>query len=557
MANPSSSTEPVLIPAPACVAAPLLKSLLPLVAGIIAAQATASPFLFPAAILPALILIRPGRRLPCSPVQLLLAGGTFLIGFLLMRSDIQTPPAEWALQPPREARLTFQLTEKFNARKPGHVAGIARILKVDEPLTDLRGFMSAIYLNHEVLGTQTLLPGQVFKARAVITFLPFVKDPDDYQAYLQKRHIHLSAGQGVIDEPVRDPPPMERLRNRLYRKFQHILAGNPDAPGTAGSVLASMILGDRSLLSDERIELYRNTGAYHLFAVSGLHVGSVALSLFLLGRFLRMRKGHLLVPVLAVTWAYVWLTGSSPSAVRAGIMISCLGMARLLYRQGHLFPALVASAWLVLLVEPTQLFHLGFQLSYGVVASILLIGIPLSRELNRIMGLYATGQPPRGKAGRILMKARKRFIDLCAISLSASLASMPLIVEHFELFTPAGLLTGILLNPLATFSTMTGFQSLLLCPLIGDSAASLLSQLAWPAIAAMEWLLRTSLAVPGAVQIRSWPREGMGTALLVGTLLLAWTHQRRCMSRTSHPPALVLAAPVLLLAALAICTVEP
>jgi competence protein ComEC len=483
-------------------------------------------------------------------------GLSLLAGLLLGYQAARHPHPGWAGQPPREARLQIRIDETFNARKDGRIAGTGTILRTNLPVDTVSGRRAAFYLESGPLGSTPPAIGQEVVCRAVLTCLPWVKDRDGYQSYLFRRDIFLSLNQGTVLHPRRPAGPVEQLRQRLYRASQQLLNHGSRSPEDPGNVLASMLLGNRSLLTDDRIELYRRTGTYHLFAVSGLHVGSVALCLVFICRLGRLRGGWQVIPVLAATWGYVWLTGSSPSAVRAGIMISCIALSRCLLRQPHIFPALVLSAWLVLLWQPTQLFHLGFQLSYGVVASIVLVGLPLARELRTRLNRRAVMLPGSLQRQRVLLKSLLWCSDLACVSLSAGLASMPLIIQHFGLFTPAGVVLGILLNPLATACVMTGSITLMAAPLIGTGLAGWLAMAAWPVIRLMELLLRVCLQVPGAVSNRSWPWPPTGTLVLLTMLLAAWLLQRARMRALPLPAASHLVPFAIVLAALGMTTVN-
>jgi competence protein ComEC len=557
MASPSSSTEGALRP-PLCAAAPLLGWLLPLAAGILLAATVAPGWAIAGAGAGAIALVaappRRNSRRPRHGWRRAAALG-LLAGVALALGETGRPDPSWPQRPPREAVLELRVEEAFNARKPEHIAGIGRILRTGLPVDTVSGHSAAFYLESPAHAGRPPAIGETFECRAVLAYLHALAAPDDYQAYLQRRDIHLALNRGAVLRRSAPPPAHERLRLRLYAASERLLTGGGE-PASPGQVLGSMLLGNRALLSDARIELYKRTGTFHLFAVSGLHVGSVALCLHFLAGLARLKPGLRMVPALAGTWAYVWLTGASPSATRAGIMISCIGVSRLLRRQPHPFPALVLSAVLVLLWRPSQLFHLGFQLSYGVVAAILLVGLPMAAKLREAAANIAPEQP----GGPPLRRRARKFLlgvgDLACVSVSASLASMPLIIQHFQLFTPGGTLVGILLNPLASLTVMAGCLALLGAPLIGVGLAGYIAITAWPAIRVMEWLLAACLQTPGAVADRAWAWPGMGMPLLLAALLAAWLLQRLRMAGRAPPVASLLVPHAMVVAALAFLTVD-
>jgi competence protein ComEC len=198
-----------------------------------------------------------------------------------------------------------------------------------------------------------------------------------------------------------------------------------------------------------------------------------------------------------------------------------------------------------------ELFHLGFQLSYGVVLSIILVGLPLAQHLRLVIGEVAASHWMPSKPLDRSLKALFGITDIASVSVSAGLASMPLIVQHFGLFTPGGAAFGILLNPLVTLTVMAGCLSLLSGPIAGPLVAGTIAVTIWPCIQITEWLLRVCLAIPGAVGERAWIWPQAGTCLLCGMLLLAWWLQRLRMSGQSLHGILYLLPHLLVLAVLA------
>lgn len=513
-------------PPPACVKAPLLPFLAGFAAALVPGVLAGVPAGLAVTGLGSLAFaVRTRLRLPgAARLIAFLAAGTLAGGALCLRIA-ERPAPDWHWLPPREATFTLRVEEAFHARKEARIAGIGRLLSDNTPRGELRGRRLSFYLATEKAEPAPLARGETIEARARLTFLPEVAEPDGFQSYLLRRDIFLSASQGKVLDRPRDEPARERLRQSLYRSFQDRLTAGSGDRGDPGYVLASMLLGNRGLLTDERVRLYKRTGSFHLFAVSGLHVSGVVLSLLLLLRWCRFPERMRFLPLATGLWFYVWLTGGAPSAVRSGIMLSSVMGSRYLLRQPHLFPALVFSAFLVLLWNPRQLFALGFQLSYGVVASILLLGLPLAEELNR--GWERRFPPPRGLTPwqERRRNLRRRCLQLLCVSAGACLASAPLIAQHFSLFTPAGWLAAPLLNPLAAVAVFTGVFLFLGFPL-PEAALALVARPGWWSVRGMEGLLQGCLRLPGGVAEKTWPWPPTGTLLLLTALAVAWLLQR-------------------------------
>src|SRR5690606_40928374 len=112
----------------------------------------------------------------------------------------------------------------------------------------------------------------------------------------------------------------------------------------------------------------------HLFAISGLHIGVIAAGIHAFLSLLRVPRLPKLVTGLTLLWLYVQITGGTPSAVRAFSMVALFQLTLQLRLPGNPVSAVATAALLVLMVDPLQLFSASFQMSYGIVASLLLYG---------------------------------------------------------------------------------------------------------------------------------------------------------------------------------------
>ncbi len=150
----------------------------------------------------------------------------------------------------------------------------------------------------------------------------------------------------------------------------------------AAELLTGMVLGDTTNLSQEIQEAFRATGTYHLFSVSGLHVGMVAIILWYVFKTLccpRKVTAALIIPLL---FFYVLMTGLKAASLRSAVMGSIILIGLMADRRPVLFNNLCAAAFLILLTDTNQIFNAGFQLSFGVVASILLLSSVFERKIE-------------------------------------------------------------------------------------------------------------------------------------------------------------------------------
>jgi len=135
--------------------------------------------------------------------------------------------------------------------------------------------------------------------------------------------------------------------------------------------LSAVFLGRRELLGPEK-DFFVNTGLSHLLAISGLHIGLTALILFfMLGFFISSFRARLLISLLFL-YFYTFLSGASPSTLRAAIMYSTFALGFFAKRRVDILNSLSLAGFIILLFEPHSLFSIGFQLSFLSVLGIIL-----------------------------------------------------------------------------------------------------------------------------------------------------------------------------------------
>jgi len=219
-------------------------------------------------------------------------------------------------------------------------------------------------------------------------------------------------------------------------------------------LLKTWLLGDRTELPASTVEDFRRSGLAHLLAISGLHVGLVGIMAFGTFRALLKRSIVILrrgwctklsaVGSLPVVLCYVLLAGSPVTAVRAGIMATLLAGCLLLDRPRLFWNAIATAALFILLLDPSALFSISFQLSFVTVAALLAsASLWTPGQQQESMGLEPS-RPPF--LGRVLDRVKQIFL----VSVTASLASGPLAALYFHRVTPFGVLANLLVVPLAS-----------------------------------------------------------------------------------------------------------
>lgn len=219
--------------------------------------------------------------------------------------------------------------------------------------------------------------------------------------------------------------------------------------GDGRAVVLAMTTGERGEIREALRQSYSASGASHLLAVSGLHIGIafMLINLLLLPLVL-LRHGNVVRSVVAITliWLYVWLCGMSPSAVRAAIMFSLLQFSLSSLREYVSVNILAGTAFAMLALDSHLLFDISFQLSFIAVAGIILWAMPLYR-------LCAT----RFKAVNILL-------GIMLVGLASTLATMPLVSHSFATLSAVGILINPAVVLLANVIVLAGVVALAIPP---------------------------------------------------------------------------------------------
>lgn len=208
-------------------------------------------------------------------------------------------------------------------------------------------------------------------------------------------------------------------------------------------VASAILLGYDQILDPETRDEFADAGAMHVLCVSGLHVGIIYLIFASLFSFLKKYKKGVLIKgilLLFVIWVYAFITGLSPSVLRASTMLSFIIIAESLSRKSSVYNSLAASAFLLLLFNPLMLMEVGFQLSYSAVLGIVSI-FPILRKR-----LYVRN--------KIIQKIR----DILIVSLAAQLGTFPLAIYYFHQFPLYFLLTNLLVVSFAGIIIYVGFS---------------------------------------------------------------------------------------------------
>lgn len=232
------------------------------------------------------------------------------------------------------------------------------------------------------------------------------------------------------------------------------------------SVAIALVLGITDELDSEIINAYAASGALHVLAVSGLHIGIVYIILMYIGKPLQKNKyGNvvLALSVLLLLWLYACVTGLSPSVLRAVAMFSIMAVAKLINRKGNIYNTLAATVFCLLMYNPYLLVSVGFQLSFIAVLGIVYIHTKLFSIIEfKNLVLHKTW-------------------EITSISIAAQLATFTLGLLYFHQFPNYFLVSNLVVIP-ASSAILIGGIGLLAISFI-DALAGMLGVL-------MHWLIK-------------------------------------------------------------------
>ena len=219
-------------------------------------------------------------------------------------------------------------------------------------------------------------------------------------------------------------------RNKLlliYKKF--------NIYGQSYGVLSALTLGYRDEVDSETRQMFADTGAMHILAVSGLHVGVIFMILNSLLAFMNKNKWAIFlksVIIILSLWIFAFIAGLSPSVTRSALMFSMFVIGKLLRRSTSIYNIIFASAFILLIINPLDVFSVGFQLSYAAVLSIVFF------------------QPYIYKLFVFERNIPDKIWALLSVSIAAQMGTMPIGFFYFHQFPNYFFLTNVLVIPLAS-----------------------------------------------------------------------------------------------------------
>ncbi len=315
--------------------------------------------------------------------------------------------------------------------------------------------------------------GDEIRLAGMLESLPPARNPGvfDLRAYLERRDVFQSIfvrypENGTIERSGgADPVTRAAARAREWMR-RNLTRDLEDSPEVA-ALINGMALGLRHETPNDIEEPFQQTGTLHLFAVAGLHVGIVAQLLWILASLLRLPRPAAAALIIPCLFFYSAITGFHVSSLRAATMAAFLLGGIFVDRPVLALNSLAGAALVILACDSNQLFTSGFQLSFAVVGTILLLAEPIARLLLR------TAEPDPFLPRSLLSLGQRTFqggffwgARALSVSAAAWAGSLALIIWYFYLITPVSLLANLTVVPVAFCVLATGLMSLVAAPFL-------------------------------------------------------------------------------------------
>jgi competence protein ComEC len=276
----------------------------------------------------------------------------------------------------------------------------------------------------------------------------------DYQLYLKSVNVRsivkCDANNITVVKPVFREEPINWLYSRLANlKYYFLDKIKPLMSDESFGLFNGMLFGSKDDMNEDMYEVFQRNGIAHILSVSGIHVGIVYSFIYMLFRK-RLNK-FTVTFIFMFLFVYMVLSEFSPSVIRAVIMICMHVIAKVLHRPYDLLTTGAFSAFIMLLLNPLTLFHVGFQLSFLAIF-LLSFGIPYFKRYvgrKKILGLYKERFKSTDDLGRVdgllvnLRWSREKAVEALLPLLVIQLGMATFSIFIFNYFSPVGLILNI------------------------------------------------------------------------------------------------------------------
>lgn len=255
----------------------------------------------------------------------------------------------------------------------------------------------------------------------------------DYNAYMKRQQVYHQVYVNSRNSLVLTTrKTLYGHANTIRKKINETLKTHAISEENL-SIVNALLLGQRQEVSKETYRDFTSSGAVHILAISGLHIGLLLLLLsWVLKPLTYIKNGKVIVSIsiIILLWMYAFVVGMSASVVRAVTMFSLFTISIYSNRLTNTYNTLVISAFLLLLCNPYYIFDIGFQMSYTAVFAIIWI----KPQFDKIW-------QPQSFIG-------KKLWDVFTVTISAQCGILPLALFYFHQFPGLFFISNMVIIPL-------------------------------------------------------------------------------------------------------------
>lgn len=369
-------------------------------------------------------------------------------------------------------------------REDTHVTAVGEIATVFRAKPAAKGnvrhrfrLRNAVFRTHDDPSVPVALRGEVFVEwyakppekgghvpargeRIEVTGNVFARGDTEAAATLDDVFLVSGAGRTRILKSAASSP-FARFRDSAAETLSRGLAAHP----RERDLILAMTLGLKSAIPRETMDVFRRAGTIHVFAISGLHVGAIALMMVWFLSFLGVPRTFVVVPLAPLLAAYVYTTGMQPSAVRAALMVGIHFFGVFAGRRPDGLCTVSLALLLILLADPLAIAEVGLLMSFAMVGGIMLFARPVGAICRRLGGcsrlaldraLAIQSEAAGDQFARVyrwpkdfLILLWNGFVAVFAAALCAALVSFPLTACVFGTLVPYSLFANMVVVPLA------------------------------------------------------------------------------------------------------------
>lgn len=343
---------------------------------------------------------------------------------------------------PVKTMFISELTDYPEEKENSYMLSVklSRATFADDTL-HIKGSMVLYHKKDSIMAS--LLPGDILIFRTTPSEIVNRGNPGEfnYRFYMESKGIRysgfISAGDLVsVQKPAHRKLKANALiiRNNIISMYE-----KRGITGERLALVAAITLGQKNMLDPEQKQNFIRAGVMHIMAVSGLH--AVILSLFVMSLLFFLKRRFNVMRILITViflWAFAFVTGLTPSVLRATLMFSFLQAGNLMKRRVNGINSVLASSFVLIMIRPSVIFDAGFLLSYAAVLY--------------IIGFYHD----------LYLKISFRYWlpdkiwQSVAVTLVAQAGTLPLTIMFFNRFPTLFIITNLLIVPLSSILIVAG-----------------------------------------------------------------------------------------------------